>query len=182
MSEPAKDLRIVKTRLAIHNALIELIYQKDYENISVQDIVRQAMINRATFYRHYTSKTDVLDEIIADIQNERNALLLGLDKQGFAQSLHTTAQMMFEKRHIINALRMVKNRRHHFEDDVLAHLQTLYLQHLALDDSQANRLQALLFANIALTAFDYAFANQDNISLTQISLHLRQISQLLEKG
>lgn len=179
--ELPNDLRMVKTRLAIHNALIELLYQKDYDQISVQDIVRQAMINRATFYRHYASKTDVLDEMIEHIKNERQAILASLDEQGFAESLHAIANLMFDKRRTIHALRMVKNRRHHFEDDVLRDLQALYLQHLDLDDTAPNRLQAVLFANIALQSFDYAYESGDNVSLAQISTHLRQIANALGK-
>ena len=58
------DLRIIKTRRTIQNALIDLLEQKSYEDINVQDIVTAALVNRTTFYRHYASKSELADEMI----------------------------------------------------------------------------------------------------------------------
>ena len=57
------DLQSQRTRIFIQNALIELTEKRGFEGISVQDISRQAMINRATFYRHYRDKYHLVDEI-----------------------------------------------------------------------------------------------------------------------
>jgi AcrR family transcriptional regulator len=56
------DLRVQRTRNLIVEALIELTIQKGFAAVTVQDIVRRAGINRATFYRHYQDKFDLLDQ------------------------------------------------------------------------------------------------------------------------
>jgi AcrR family transcriptional regulator len=62
-----EDLRVLKTRKVIQKALIELTVEKGYTNITVQDIVDRAMINRSTFYRHYLDKDDLLVKYMDDV-------------------------------------------------------------------------------------------------------------------
>jgi AcrR family transcriptional regulator len=58
------DLRVQRTRNLIVEALIDLTIQKGFAAVTVQDIVRRAGINRATFYRHYQDKFDLLDQYV----------------------------------------------------------------------------------------------------------------------
>lgn len=58
------DLRVVKTELAIKKAFAELIKEKNFTDIKIQDIADKAIINRNTFYLHYSSKEELLSEII----------------------------------------------------------------------------------------------------------------------
>lgn len=52
---PAKppDRRVQRTRKLLQDALIELILEKGYEAISVQDIIDRANVGRSTFYTHF---------------------------------------------------------------------------------------------------------------------------------
>lgn len=45
------------------------MHKKDYGQITVTDIVEHADYNRATFYRHYNQKADLVKEIITDQTN-----------------------------------------------------------------------------------------------------------------
>lgn len=55
------DRRVARTRAALYEALIALIRRKDYDGITVGEILREADVGRATFYAHFTSKNDLLD-------------------------------------------------------------------------------------------------------------------------
>jgi AcrR family transcriptional regulator len=57
---PATDRRIRRTRTLLHQALIELILEKGYGRITVQDILDRADIGRSTFYSHYRDKDALL--------------------------------------------------------------------------------------------------------------------------
>ncbi len=50
------DPRIKRTRLLLERAFSELLHEKDFNSISVQDITERAGINRATFYAHFPDK------------------------------------------------------------------------------------------------------------------------------
>ena len=60
MTEVKTDRRVQKTRLALQNALIELILEKGYDAVMVQDILDRANVGRSTFYAHYQDKEDLL--------------------------------------------------------------------------------------------------------------------------
>jgi len=50
------DPRIKRTRLLLEGAFSDLLHEKDFQSISVQDITERAGINRATFYAHFPDK------------------------------------------------------------------------------------------------------------------------------
>ncbi|MCM3024665.1 TetR/AcrR family transcriptional regulator [Bacillus ginsengihumi] len=61
------DLRIVKTKEALHNTLLELLNEKALEDISISEICRKAKINRGTFYLHYNQIEDLFEEYFKEI-------------------------------------------------------------------------------------------------------------------
>jgi len=54
------DRRALRTRQALHEALMQLVVERGYDEISVGDIVEAANIGRSTFYAHFTDKDDLL--------------------------------------------------------------------------------------------------------------------------
>lgn len=61
------DLRIVKTKDALHQALLQLLNDKNLDEISITEICKKAMINRGTFYLHYGQIEDVFEEYFKEI-------------------------------------------------------------------------------------------------------------------
>lgn len=57
------DHRARRTKIFIQNALVELLERQQFDKISVQDISKKALINRATFYRYYNDKYHLVEEI-----------------------------------------------------------------------------------------------------------------------
>jgi AcrR family transcriptional regulator len=63
MNKPAreqKDRRVRKTRQQLRDALIDLILECGWEQISVQDICARADVGRSTFYVHFADKEELL--------------------------------------------------------------------------------------------------------------------------
>ena len=59
------DVRIIKTKERLKNALLTLLHRKRLDQITISEICSLATINRNTFYSHYQSVKDLLDEIEA---------------------------------------------------------------------------------------------------------------------
>ena len=57
------ETRKLKTRTALHGALMELLAEKPFEEIQITDLTGRAQVGYATFFRHYASMHDVLNEI-----------------------------------------------------------------------------------------------------------------------
>lgn len=60
MVQEKKDRRTKKTRQVLRAALLALVKEKRYHEISVQDIIERADVARSTFYTHYVDKDDLL--------------------------------------------------------------------------------------------------------------------------
>jgi len=58
------DRRIKKNQTAIMNALMQLIAEKEFDKITINDIAERADVNRGTVYSHYSDKYDLLDKCI----------------------------------------------------------------------------------------------------------------------
>jgi AcrR family transcriptional regulator len=68
MAVNATDRRVQRTRQALQGALIALIQEKGYEDLTVQDIIDRANVGRATFYAHFDSKEDLLVSRLDDLR------------------------------------------------------------------------------------------------------------------
>jgi len=79
------DRRILKSQEAIKNAVTELMTQKRFDDITIQDIADKANVNRGTIYLHYMDKYDLLDKMIEEHMNNLEDLC------------HSAADMTFQE-------------------------------------------------------------------------------------
>lgn len=56
------DLRVLKTEEAIKKAFKDMLLEMPYEKITIKELCNRAVINRKTFYLHYDTIEDVLEE------------------------------------------------------------------------------------------------------------------------
>lgn len=93
------DPRVKRTRQFLRNALIELIPEKGYNAITIQDITDRATLNRSTFYLHYRDKDDLLTRGFDEIWDEmtaENPLPIAADGQISFAGTRETVLMDFE--------------------------------------------------------------------------------------
>jgi len=74
-NEKKTDRRIQRTRQSLRTALMELIKEKDYDALSIEEITERANVGRTTFYLHYKDKEDLLMEEFSTILYERAMVL-----------------------------------------------------------------------------------------------------------
>lgn len=63
----AGDLRVIKTRRTIRTALVSLLSETELSDITITALCARAQVNRKTFYRHYRSISDVINEVEDEI-------------------------------------------------------------------------------------------------------------------
>lgn len=69
MENKKNDLRVIKTKKILFSTLLELMKTKTFEEIKVSDLCNKALINRSTFYSHYTDKYELLVDLINNYKN-----------------------------------------------------------------------------------------------------------------
>jgi AcrR family transcriptional regulator len=56
-----------RTQKLIIEAFLELISEKNFSSISINDICERSMIHRSTFYRHFTDKYELFNLVVLQI-------------------------------------------------------------------------------------------------------------------
>ena len=69
------DRRVRRSKKLLSEALIALTLEKNYDEITIQDITDQADIGYRTFFRHYTDKDALLNDVVATTMMELRELI-----------------------------------------------------------------------------------------------------------
>ncbi len=75
MLKNPKDRRVRRTRKLLKESLLSLMQEKEFGAISVAEVTEGADMNRATFYLHYNSTTQLLQSVEDDLLEEARALM-----------------------------------------------------------------------------------------------------------
>lgn len=100
MTSPTKvnpsDPRVKRTRQLLKQALTELLAEKPFQDISVQDITERATLNRVTFYAHFEDKYDLVSTWIRDGFVERLETALPADSSLTPDHLRLVCRVVLE--------------------------------------------------------------------------------------
>ncbi|MGI5076379.1 TetR/AcrR family transcriptional regulator [Treponema maltophilum] len=75
-----------RSRRLIRDAYVNLMQEKPIDKISISDIVREADLNRGTFYAHYSNPMDVLMEIANEILGDVEGFFADFSFTDFLQN------------------------------------------------------------------------------------------------
>ena len=64
VKQQKQDRRSLRTRQLVSDAMMQLMREKRYSAITVQDVLERAGIGRSTFYAHYFDKDDALASVV----------------------------------------------------------------------------------------------------------------------
>jgi AcrR family transcriptional regulator len=73
------DRRVPRTRDAIGDALVELLHQKPFADITVQHVLDRAGVSRSTFYTHFSDKDDLF---LSDVEDFLELMAFALSRHG----------------------------------------------------------------------------------------------------
>ena len=77
MPRPRHDSELTPAKERMENAFWALLEDREYRKITVTDIVREAQVNRNSFYYHYGSLSELADDaILQEVENTSIAQLV----------------------------------------------------------------------------------------------------------
>jgi AcrR family transcriptional regulator len=65
-----EDRRVRRTRRLLREALLELVAEKGYDRVTVQNVIDRADVSRATFYAHFRDKDALLVSGLDDLEED----------------------------------------------------------------------------------------------------------------
>lgn len=95
-----KDLDADRIRECLTGALLQLMKEKEFGAVSVGEIAERAGVHRATFYRHFRSKEDVLRAFLSQIFKGAAGNREMLQKD-FSSFIMPVFQALYDKRELI---------------------------------------------------------------------------------
>jgi AcrR family transcriptional regulator len=90
------DRRVQRTRQLLSQALIELILEKGYEAVRIQDIADRANLRAATLYLHYRNKEDLLLSTLEGMFDALVEKLQALPQDDTAETIHEEIRAVFQ--------------------------------------------------------------------------------------
>ncbi|MFE5025037.1 TetR/AcrR family transcriptional regulator [Streptomyces sp. NPDC056656] len=66
----AEDRRTRRTRRALSTALVDLVLERGFSQLTVEDITERADVGRATFYSHFRDKEDLFTRVTGNLLDE----------------------------------------------------------------------------------------------------------------
>lgn len=125
------------TKFYITDALFYLMEETSYEKISISDIAKKAGVGRATFYRHFKTKDDIVREYFV------------IKSKAFSQAIAQTPSNSDDYyENIFTAFSLLKKEKRAFQCLLAAHMESFYLDYV-------NKMMADHFAANGYSALHY---------------------------
>lgn len=173
------DLRVIKTEQHIEQAFLQLIEEKGYRAITVQDILEQALINRSTFYRHYPSKQALAERLVSEFRQTYEQFLHErfnlTSSENLASFIDEFMQFVVGQKQKILALWQIKTPSIHLHEDMYNLIKNQFVSYAKSHDRQGNLdYQGHMYAVLILNNLEYILKNNipSNIEFIRSELEL----------
>jgi AcrR family transcriptional regulator len=74
----SRDLQAIETRRKIFNTAAQLIAEKGFDNVTVEEICKKSGVAKGLFYHYFHSKADIVIETYIDVDNQYSAEVMAL--------------------------------------------------------------------------------------------------------
>ncbi|QNS14253.1 TetR/AcrR family transcriptional regulator [Mannheimia bovis] len=174
-----EDPRITRTKEIIHQAFITTLEKQDYDDITVQDILNNAKINRSTFYKHYLNKDHLATDIIEKLKNK--SLIPLLEERFSTPTLEfaiKAAPVINTLRHTLQTLWKIDTHRISLKRQIQEEVKKKYIDVIStrksLNDIDAE-FQGKLFATLSIAMMEHVVMSDNPVNPMVIQTNLQEV-------
>ena len=137
------NIQYLRTDRAIQSALLSLLGKKPFEKITVQDILDETPVSRATFYKHFHDKFEIVERIQDEILHTHTELRNALSQATPDQYPALVERFSLRYREVSQLLMKVQTERVNLP---LALVEEARKYYLGTTDSPTKELEARIYA------------------------------------
>ena len=176
------DRRKRKSRQALFNACVELVQEKDFQHITINEIVGRADLNRGTFYLHFADKYDMMDSFENEMIEKIEAVILSnLPEQPsehrFIQTRYDTIVELLnclEENKPLMRLLLKSSHQSSFQAKLRSTLKMVFEEKILPEFNQSELtiptdLFLIILTSAALGIIEYAFQSDDPLDTEQLT-------------
>ena len=137
------NIQYLRTDRAIQSALLSLLGKKPFEKITVQDILDETPVSRATFYKHFHDKYEIVEKIQDEILHTHTELRNSLTQASPDQYPALVERFSLRYKEISQLLMKVQTERVNLP---LALVEESRQYYLSTTDSPTRELESRIYA------------------------------------
>ena len=137
------NIQYLRTDRAIQSALLSLLGKKPFEKITVQDILDETPVSRATFYKHFHDKYEIVEKIQDEILHNHTELRNSLAQATPDQYPALMERFSLRYKEISQLLMKVQTERVNLPLALIEESRSYYL---STTDSPTRELEARIYA------------------------------------
>lgn len=150
------NIQYLRTDRAIQSALLSLLGKKPFEKITVQDILDETPVSRATFYKHFHDKYEIVEKIQDEVIETHRELRRAMNDASPSQYPALVERFSLRYREISQLLMKVQTERVNLPMALVQESKEFYLKN---SDSPTKELEARIYG-AAITSFLVALLDE----------------------
>lgn len=169
MYRTSNDRRFRKNKAIIRRAYIDLTLEKGLGHVTVSDIAKRADINRMTFYSHYETEDDVLQEFVDEmIDNITKTTVANPTVDTFFDIMNQTMYAEIDFFRLVAKEGQYTEMRTSFRKAIKKILEDAFGGKLETKSEDVSIKSDLLSAGIAYAYFDWLHGDYGDASLDDV--------------
>lgn len=166
---------------------MSLLMEKDFHKITIQDVLERALINRSTFYKHYTDKYQLAESLCGEIlETLKSGVIDRLDCDTVDDALKVVKplyQVLEDRSEEILALFTIHTDSIHLYEDISDFLQKSFYESQKLKNKKSPEILdylSNLYASLVLTAMKWCLKNKGYEELTNHTQLFAKLAEVFE--
>ncbi|MBR1757455.1 MAG: TetR/AcrR family transcriptional regulator C-terminal domain-containing protein [Lachnospiraceae bacterium] len=120
--EKHESRRAKMTKRLLHEALMELMQEKPFKQITIKELCERADLNRTTFYLHYADQQSVLDDIEREVKEQTLAYIQNVNPSAKAVDLIEAFLHYIQKNEVLFRTLLCNNNGDDFQVELIQYI------------------------------------------------------------
>ena len=120
--EQGKTRRSKMTRYLLKTALIELMQEKPFKQITIKELCEKADLNRTTFYLHYSEQQEVLNDVVQEVLEKTSEYMKNVSPTAETVELIEAFLIYIQKNDLIFRTLLCSEDTAGFKDDFISYV------------------------------------------------------------